>query len=321
MTTILGRESRMPSLVGATEWLNSDPLTPGDLEGRVVLVDFGTYTCINWLRTLPHLRAWDVKYRENGLAVLGIQTPEFEFEQNLDSVRREVTSRGVEWPVAVDNGYEIWQAFGNQYWPALYFIDRGGVIRHHHFGEGQYEQSERVIQELLDLPPQDVVSVHGEGDEASADWARLNSPETYLGYERTDGFASPGGIGAGKTRVFAAPERMQLNHWALSGNWTMREDRVVLNEAGGRILFRFHSRDVHLVLRRPDGRGPAPFRVLLDGAAPGGARGSDLDGDGHGLLDDDRLYQLVRQRGAVDERTFAITFHEPGVEAYVFTFG
>ena len=321
MTTILPRESKFPSLAGATEWLNSEPLTAADLQGRVVLVDFGTSTCINWLRTLPHIRAWEEKYREHGLVVVGIQTPEFEFEQNLDSVRREVTARGIDWPVAVDNRYEIWRAFNNRYWPALYFIDREGVIRHQHFGEGAYEQSERVIQELLGLPPQDLVSVDGEGDEAAADWPRLNTPETYLGYERTDSFASPGGIGLGETRVFAAPERLHLNHWALSGNWTMRGDHVVLNEAGGRILFRFHSRDVHLVLRRADGGRPAPFRVLLDGDAPGAAHGVDVDGGGKGLLDDDRLYQLVREPGSVHERTFEIAFDEPGVEAYVFTFG
>jgi hypothetical protein len=321
MTTILQRESRMPSLAGATEWLNSEPLTPADLQGRAVLVDFGTYTCINWLRTLPHIRSWEEKYRADGLVVVGIQTPEFDFEQSVDSVRREVAARGIGWPVAVDNRYEIWQAFSNRYWPAHYFVNREGVIGHRHFGEGQYEQSERVIQELLGLAPQDPVSVHGEGDEAAPDWAHLKSPETYLGYERTDSFASSGGIGLGETRIFAAPERVKLNHWALSGNWTMRADRVVLNEPGGRILFRFHSRDVHLVLRRAEGRGPVPFRVLLDGEAPGGARGVDVEGDGSGLLDDDRLYQLVRQPGAVEERTFAIAFDEPGVEAYVFTFG
>jgi thiol-disulfide isomerase/thioredoxin len=321
MTTILPREGKMPSLAGATEWLNSEPLTPADLRGRVVLVDFGTYTCINWLRTLPHIRAWEEKYREDGLVVVGIQTPEFEFEQNLDSVRREVTARGIDWPVAIDNRYEIWRAFSNRYWPALYFIDREGVIRHHQFGEGQYEQSERVIQQLLGHAPQDLVTVYGEGDEAVADWARVNSPETYLGYERTDSFASPGGIGRGETRVFTAPERLKLNHWALSGNWTMREDRVVLNEAGGRILFRFHSRDVHLVLRQAEGRGPVPFRVLLDREAPGAAHGVDADADGNGHLEEDRLYQLVRQPEAVEKRTFEITFQEPGVEAYVFTFG
>jgi thiol-disulfide isomerase/thioredoxin len=314
-------QGRLPGLEGATGWLNSPPLIPADLQGRVVLVDFGTYTCINWLRTLPHIRAWEERYREAGLVVVGIQTPEFEFEQNVDSVRREVTARGIGWPIAVDNRYEIWRAFSNRYWPALYFIDREGVIRDEHFGEERYEQSERVIQQLLGLPPQDLVSVHGEGDEAAADWAHLNSAETYLGYERTDSFASPGGVGLGEPRTFAAPERLTLNQWALSGNWTMRGDRVVLNEAGGRILFRFHSRDVHLVLRRAEGEEPVPFQVLLDGEAPGTAHGVDVDVDGNGILDDDRLYQLVREPGPVEERTFAIAFHEPGVEAYVFTFG
>ncbi len=321
MITILQRESRMPSLAGATEWLNSEPLTGADLRGRVVLVDFGTYTCINWLRTLPHIRAWERRYREAGLVVLGIQTPEFEFEQNLDSVRREVTAREIDWPVAVDNRYEIWEAFGNRYWPALYFVDREGVIRDRHFGEGRYEQSERVIQELLGLPPHDVVSVNGEGDEAEADWARLESPETYLGYERTERFASPGGVTARTDRAFTLPERLKLNHWALSGNWTMRGDGVVLNEVGGRILFRFHSRDVHLVLRRAEGGGPVPFRVLVDGETPGAARGVDVDPGGNGVVHDDRLYQLVRQHPAVAERTFEIAFRAPGVEAYVFTFG
>ncbi len=254
MTTILERERGMPSLAGASEWLNSQPLTPADLQGRAVLIDFGTYTCINWLRTLPHIRAWAEKYREHGLVVIGIQTPEFEFEHNLDSVRREVKARLIDWPVAVDNHYEIWRAFSNHYWPALYFVDRQGVIRHHHFGEGRYEESERVIQQLLGLPRQDLVSVHGKDDEADADWQHLNSPETYLGYERTDSFASPGGIGLGESRVFAAPDRLRLNQWALSGDWTIGADRVVLNDRVGRILFRFHARDVHLVLQRPDGR-------------------------------------------------------------------
>ena len=307
MTTILPRERRIPSLAGATEWLNSEPLTAADLQGRVVLVDFGTYTCINWLRTLPHIRAWADRYRELGLLVVGIQTPEFEFEQNLDSVRREVKARGIDWPVAVDNRYEIWRAFNNNYWPALYFVDREGVIRHHHFGEGQYEQSERVIQQLLGLAPQDLVTVDGEGDEAEADWAHLNSPETYLGSERTGNFASP--------------DRLKLNQWALSGDWTLERERVSLNAAGGRILFRFQARDVHLVLRRTGPGEPVPFRVLLDGDGPGAAHGVDADADGNGQLDEDRMYQLVRQPGAVEERTFEIAFHEGGVEAYVFTFG
>ena len=298
----------MPSLAGATEWLGSEPLTPDGLRGRVVLIDFGTYTCINWLRTLPHIRAWAEKYREHGLVVVGIQTPEFEFEQNLDSVRREAKARGIDWPVAVDNDYEIWRAFNNHYWPALYFVDREGVIRHHHFGEGRYEESERVIQQLLGLEPQGLVTVDGEGDEAEADWARLNSPETYLGSER----------GA---RASAAPDRLELNQWAVSGDWTVEREHISLSAAGGRILFRFQARDLHLVLRRTGQEEPVPFRVLLDGEGPGAAHGVDADADGNGHLDEDRMYQLVRQPGAVQERTFEITFHEGGVEAYVFTFG
>ena len=311
----------MPPLGGATEWLNSEPLTAEDLQGRVVLVDFGTYTCINWLRTLPYIRAWEQRYGDAGLVVVGIQTPEFGFEENLASVRREVARRGIGWPVAVDNRYEIWQAFANRYWPALYFIDREGVVRDHHFGEGRYEQSERVIQKLLGLPPRDVVSVQGVGDEVAADWASLNSPETYLGYERTDRFASPGGHDFRETHCFTAPERLKLNQWGLVGNWTMRADRVVLNEAGGQILFRFRSRDVHLVLRRAQREEPVPFRVLVDGEAPGDAHGVDVDAGGNGVLDDDRMYQLVREPGQVEARTMAIVFHSPGVEAYVLTFG
>jgi thiol-disulfide isomerase/thioredoxin len=297
----------MPSLESATAWVNSEPLTPADFQGRVVLVDFGTYTCINWLRTLPYIRAWAEKYSDDGLIVLGIQTPEFEFEQNLDSVRRELKARRIDWPVAVDNHYEIWRAFNNNYWPALYFVDREGVIRDHHFGEGRYEQSERVIQTLLGLAPDELVTVYGEGDEAEADWAHLNTPETYLGYQRTDNVTSP--------------DRLKLNHWAHSGDWAIERDRVTLNAPGGRILFRFRARDLHLVLRRAQEGEPIAFEVLLDGAAPGDAHGADVDADGNGRLDDDRLYQLVRQPTMVDERTFEITFRDAGVEAYAFTFG
>jgi thioredoxin family protein len=249
----------------------------------------------------------EVRSCELTLVIVGIQTPEFEFEQNVDSVRREVKARRIDWPVAVDNDYEIWRAFGNHYWPALYFVDREGVIRHHHFGEGQYEESERVIQQLLGAASQDLVTVEGEGDEAEADWARLNSPETYLGYERT---FNP-----------VAPDRVRFNEWALSGDWTTERGHIGLNAAGGRILFRFQARDVHLVMRRAGEGEPFPFRVLLDGEAPGAAHGVDVDADGYGRLDEDRMYQLVRQPGAVEERTVEITFDEGGVEAYVFTFG
>src|SRR5918998_494158 len=221
VTTILPRESRIPSLGGATEWLNTESLDSADLQGSVVLVDFGTYTCINWLRTPPHIRAWADRYGEHGLVVVGIQTPEFEFEQNVESVRREVQARGMHWPVAVDNDYELWQAFGNRYWPALYLVDREGVIRHRQFGEGRYAESERVIRQLLGLAPADPVTVSGAGDEAEADWARLNSSETYLGYERTGNFTSPGGVRPGEARVYSAPDRLRLDQWALSGVWAI----------------------------------------------------------------------------------------------------
>lgn len=309
----------MPSLAGATMWLNSEQLTPADLQGRVVLIDFGTYTCINWLRTLPHLRAWAEKYREQGLVVVGIQTPEFEFEQNLDSVRREVKARGIDWPVAVDNDYEIWNAFANRYWPALYFVDSDGVIRHHHFGEGRYEQSERVIQRLLGVEGE-IVSVEGLGLEAEAAWNHLRTPETYLGYARSERFASPDGAAFDERHAYALPERLPFKHWALAGEWRIGRETVVLDQSGGKIACRFHARDAHLVLS-PGAREPVPFRVLLDGEAPGPSHGVDIDEDGNGLLLDDRLYQLAREHDAVCERTLEIAFLEPGAEAYVFTFG
>ena len=322
MTTIFQRERRMPSLAGATEWLNSEPLSPAGLQGRVVLVDFGTYTCINWLRTLPHIRAWAEKYREHGLVVVGIQTPEFEFEQSLDSVRREVKARGIDWPVAVDNRYEIWRAFNNNYWPALYFVDREGVVRHHHFGEGRYEQSERVIQRLLGVTRQDLVTVDGEGDEAEADWARLNSPETYLGYERTDNFASPGGVGPGRRASTPLPTACGSTTGRSPATGRCERERVSLKAAGGRISFRFQARDVHLVLRRAGQGEPVPFRVLLDGEASRRRSRSRRR----------RRRQRPPRRGSPvparppagrrrSERTFEITFHAGGVEAYVFTFG
>jgi thiol-disulfide isomerase/thioredoxin len=297
----------MPSLSGATEWLMSEPLAADDLKGRVVLVDFGTYTCINWLRTLPHIRAWEQKYRPAGLVVVGIQTPEFEFEQNRDSVRREVAARAIDWPVAIDNRYEIWRAFGNRYWPALYFIDRDGVIRDHHFGEGRYEKSERAIQQLLGVE-RELVAVEGTGVEAAADWDHLLTAETYVGYER--------GVGPSDAR----PDRLRRNHWALDGEWTIGPENVRLDRAGGTIAFRFHARDAHVVLSRGAG-GPIPFRVLLDGQEPGLSHGVDVDEAGDGVLQEPRMYQLIRQHDAVRERTLEITFREPGAEAYSFTFG
>jgi thiol-disulfide isomerase/thioredoxin len=287
----------MPSLAGATEWLNSDPLGDAELRGRVVVVDFWTLTCINWLRTAPYIRAWWETYRDEGLIVIGAHTPEFSFEHEIDLVRQATRERGLGYPIAVDNGYRVWSAFANQYWPALYFVDRDGVIRDQHFGEGRYEQSERVIQRLLGVE-RELVSVAGAGVEEEADWDQLRTPETYLGDARSVSFAD----------------------WGLSGEWTVGPERVAASEAGGSISCRFHARDAHLVLS-PGGHAPIPFRVLLDGDIPGTSHGVDVDADGNGLLLDGRLYQLVRQPGAVRERTLEITFLEPGAEAYAFTFG
>jgi hypothetical protein len=309
----------MPPLGGATEWLNSEPLGPAELRGHVVLVDFWTLTCINWLRTEPYVRAWSRAYREDGLVVIGVHAPEFSFEHEIDLVRKATTERGIDYPVAVDNDHEVWRAFDNHYWPALYFIDADGIIRDHHFGEGRYEQSERVIQRLLGVE-RELVSVEGVGVEAAADWDHLQTPETYLGYERGERFASPNGAALDERRAYEIPERMRVRNWALAGEWTIGRENVALAKAGGSIAYRFHARDAHLVLS-PGARERIPFRILLDGEAPGQSHGVDLDEDGNGLLREGRLYQLVREHDAVRERTLQITFLEPGAEAYVFTFG
>jgi len=319
-------EGAMPSLDGATEWLNSPSLTAAGLRGRVVLVDFWTYTCINWLRTLPYLRAWADKYQQQGLVVIGVHTPEFDFEHDLDNVRRAATDLRVDYPVVIDNDYRIWDAFANHYWPALYFVDAQGQIRHHRFGEGDYEQSEMVVQRLLiDAGAggigQDLVSVDARGVEAAADWDSLWSPENYVGSERSESFASPDGAVLGTRHVYAAPAGLRLNHWALSGDWTVQRLAVVLNEADGGIVYRFHARDLHLVMA-PATRGtPVRFSVRIDGEAPGAGHGADVDDQGHGTVTDPRLYQLIRQSGPISERTFEITFLDPGVQAYAFTFG
>jgi len=309
----------MPSLGGAAEWLNSEPLDPAELRGHVVLVDFWTLTCINWLRTEPYVRAWSQAYRNDGLVVIGVHTPEFSFEHEIDRVRQAATEREIDYPVAVDNDYAIWSAFDNHYWPAIYFVDADGIIRDHHFGEGRYEQSERVLQRLLGVE-RELVSVEGLGVEAEADWDHLRTPETYLGYGRTEHFASPDGAAFDERSAYQLPERLRLNHWALAGEWTIGGENVVLDQAGGSIAYRFHARDAHLVLSR-EAREPIPFRVLVDGEAPGRSHGVDVDEDGNGLLRDGRLNQLVREHDAVRERTLEITFLEPGAEAYVFTFG
>jgi thiol-disulfide isomerase/thioredoxin len=285
----------MPSLDRASAWLNTAPLTPAGLRGQVVLVDFWTLTCINWLRTEPYVRAWSRAYRDDGLVVVGVHTPEFPFEHELDRVRLAVAEREIDYPVALDNDYGVWTAFANHYWPALYFVDRDGKIRDHHFGEGRYEQSERVIQQLLGIE-REPVQVEGIGVEAAADWAQLRTPETYLGYTR-------GGPIDG-----------------LTGDWRVGRENVVLERPGGSIAFRFHARDAHLVLSSQR-RDPIPFRVLLDGEQPGSAHGVDVDAQGNGLLEAGRMYQLIRQDGPVRDRTVEVTFAEAGAEAYVFTFG
>jgi thiol-disulfide isomerase/thioredoxin len=316
--TVFGR-LRMPSLGGATEWLNSEPLGPTELRGHVVLVDFWTLTCINWLRTQPYVRAWSQAYRDDGLVVIGVHTPEFSFEHEIDRARQATKDRGIDYPVAVDNDYAIWSAFDNHYWPALYFVDADGIIGDQHFGEGRYEQSERVIQRLLGVE-RELVSVEGLGVEAEADWDNLRTPETYLGYGRSEHFASPGGAAFDEPRAYELPDRLRFGHWALAGAWTIGRENVVLDQAGGSIAYRFHARDAHLVLSREAGE-PIPFRVLLDGEPPGPSHGGDIDEDGNGMLRDGRLYQLVRQHDTVRERTLQITFLEPCTEAYVFTFG
>ena len=309
----------MPLLGGATGWLNSEPLSPAELRGHVVVVNFWTFTCINWLRQEPYVRAWSQAYRADGLVVIGVHTPEFSFEHELDRVRQATTERGIDYPVAADNDYEIWSAFDNHYWPALYFVGSDGLIADHHFGEGRYEQSERVIQQLLGIR-RELVPVEGVGVEAEADWDHLRTPETYLGYGRGDQFASPDGTTFDERRAYQLPEHLHLNHWALAGEWTIGRERVVLDQAGGTIAYRFRARDAHLVLSS-GAREPIPFRVLLDGQAPGPSHGVDVDEDGNGVLRDGRLYQLLRAHDAVQERTLEITFLEPGAEAYVFTFG
>jgi thiol-disulfide isomerase/thioredoxin len=318
-------EGEVPSLEGATGWLNSPPLSGADLRGKVVLIDFWTYTCINWLRTLGYVRAWAEKYEDQGLVVVGVHTPEFPFERDVDNVRQAAKDMRVGYPIALDPDYAVWRAFSNQYWPAVYIADVEGRIRHHQFGEGGYAECERIIQALLREAGggggDDLVSVADDGFEAQADWANLESPETYLGYEQAQNFASPGGAELDEPRTYVAQDQLRLNQWALSGDWTVERGASVLNRADGGIALRFHARDVHLVMG-PRLRGTAlPFRVLIDGEPPGAAHGLDVDEQGHGQVDQQRLYQLIREPRSIADRTFEITFLAPGVEAYAFTFG
>jgi thiol-disulfide isomerase/thioredoxin len=318
-------EGRLPSFDGATGWLNSERLTPEGLRGRVVLVDFWTYTCVNWLRTLPYVRAWAAKYRDDGLTVIGVHTPEFGFERNVDNIVELSRTFGVEYPIAVDSDYAVWRAFANHFWPAVYIADAEGRIRHHHFGEGEYAQTEMVIQQLLldagahDVD-QDLVAVEPRGLEVAADWRTLQSPETYVGYGQSTGFASEDGAAFDQPHVYAGPARLPLNQWDLSGSWTVAQHVAVSNEPGGRIAFQFHARDLNLVMG-PASRGAIPFRVFLDGQVANGAHGSDVEPDGRGIVREQRTYQLIRQPGRIADRLFEIEFLEAGVEAYCFTFG
>jgi thiol-disulfide isomerase/thioredoxin len=309
----------MPALGGATEWLNSEPLGPAELRDHIVLVNFWTLTCINWLRQEPYVRAWSRAYADDGLIVIGVHTPEFKFEHEIDRVRKAIEARDIDYPVAVDNDYEVWNAFDNNYWPALYFIDAEGVIRDQHFGEGRYEKSEQEIQTLLGLE-RGLVSVQGSGVEAEADWDNLGTPETYLGYGRGERFASPQEVVPDERQAYGLPESLGSNQWALAGEWTIGREPVMLAEPNGSITFRYQARDAHLVLS-PGAAGPIPFRVLIDGEAPGVSHGVDVDEKGSGLLQDGRLYQLIRERHSVHERTLEISFLEAGAEAYAFTFG
>jgi thiol-disulfide isomerase/thioredoxin len=319
-------EGGFPELGGATAWLNSEPLTPADLRGKVVVVQFCTFSCINWLRTLPYVRAWAEKYRDNGLVVIGAHSPEFPFEHNLEKIRSALEAMGVDYPIAVDNDFAVWRAFDNAFWPALYFVDAEGRIRHHHFGEEGYERSERVIQRLLaeagsDDVDEDLVSVEPSGVYLPADWNTLRSPETYVGYARGTGFASPGGLKPDRSQDYHQPSHLGLNQWALSGEWTVGSQITTLNKPGGRIVHRFHGRDLNLVLGTQADGAPRRFRVLIDGEPPNDARGLDVDERGNGTVSEERLYQLIRQCGRITDRTFEITFIDAGAQAYVFTFG
>ena len=319
-------EGHLPGFDGATGWLNSEPLTPAGLRGRVVAVDFWTYTCINWLRTAPYVRAWAAKYRDHGLTVVGVHTPEYGFERNVDNVTARSSGFGVDYPIAIDSDYGVWNAFANHFWPALYIADAEGRLRYHHFGEGEYQMAEMAIQQLLldagarGFDP-GLVDVDPQGFEVPADWRTLRSPETYLGARQTTGFASPDDGWAGLPHAFPEPPRLRLNEWAPSGVWTIADHAAVSGDSRARITFRFQARDVNLVMGPAQAHAPLPFRVSLDGQVPGDAHGFDVDADGSGTLAEQRLHQLIRQTGPITERTIEIDFGAAGAEAYCFTFG
>ncbi|HEY1721613.1 MAG TPA: cytochrome c biogenesis protein DipZ [Magnetospirillaceae bacterium] len=319
-------EGQMPALTGAVEWINSPPLTKEGLRGKVVLVDFWTYSCINCLRALPYIRAWAEKYKDQGLVVIGVHAPEFAFERKLANVHKAVDDLKIGYPVAVDNDYAIWRAFNNEYWPAHYFFDAQGRQRHHHFGEGNYDESEHVIQRLLAEAgntnvSSGVVQVDAQGAQAAADKSDVKSPETYIGFDRADNFISPGGFAENKRHIYAAGKQPKLNDWSLTGDWTVSEEQAALDKQNGGIVFRFHARDLHLVLGPGVDKKPVRFRIMIDGASPGANHGMDVDASGRGTVTEERLYQLVRQDGPVEDRTFEIQFLDPGVHAYSFTFG
>ncbi len=320
-------EGDFPSLSGATGWLNSPPLSTESLRGKVVLIDFWTYSCINCLRALPYVMGWYDKYKDHGLVVIGVHAPEFAFEKDIGNVRRAVADLHITYPVALDDNYAIWQGFNNQYWPAHYFIDAQGHIRGHHFGEGDYDGSEEIIRQLLteagnaDLPPAGIELARAVGVQAAPDEAHDQSPETYIGYRRAENFSSAGGFAQDRPKAYAAPGTLTLNQWALSGTWLVDPEKAALAAAPGKIMFRFFARDLHLVLGPGSGGKPVRFRVLLDGVAPDAGHGADTDASGRGVIDEQRLYQLIRQTGGVREHVFSIEFLDPGVQAYSFTFG
>ncbi|WP_287815379.1 redoxin family protein, partial [Pseudomonas sp.] len=319
-------EGDLPALSGAVQWLNSPPLTAEALRGKVVLVDFWTYSCINCLRTLPYLKAWAAKYHDQGLVVIGVHAPEFAFERDVGNVTAAMKKLGVTYPVAIDNDYTLWRAFDNEYWPAHYFVDAQGRIRYHHFGEGDYDQSERVIQQLLreaghTQVTTDLVQADAKGVQQAADNQDMRSPETYVGYRRSENFASTPAVAADKAARYRLPAQPQLNQWGVEGQWTIGAEQATLAQANGRIAYRFQARDLHLVLGPGSHGRPIRFKVTVDGKAPGDAHGTDVAPDGSGQVTEQRLYQLVRQPGGVGEHTFSIEFLDPGVQAYAFTFG
>ncbi|CAG4926108.1 cytochrome c biogenesis protein DipZ [Paraburkholderia saeva] len=319
-------EGRLPSLSGAVEWINSPPLTAEQLRGKVVVVDVWTYSCINCLRTLPYVKAWSKQYRDRGLVVIGVHAPEFAFERDIGNVKRATHDLGVDYPVAVDNNFAIWRSLGNQYWPALYIVDGEGRIRYHQFGEGGYGRSEQVIQQLLPgggqtKPVTAQLKIEGSGTQMASDMKDVRSGETYIGFSQAEGFVSPEGVLENSPRTYSTPSNIALNNWGLAGSWNIGAEYATLGAAHGKIVYRFHARDLHLVLGTQPGARPVRFRVTIDGAPPGAAHGSDVAADGSGTIDGQRLYQLVRQPGDIQDRTFAIEFLDPGVNAYAFTFG